>query len=233
MRSSTARSSRSSSSARRSRPTRQSKRARRPSQPLLTPRQAREVAGVLVILFGLLGVVAVVSTTGSALGGFRSFWRDGFGMAWPIPLLLILTVGFYLIWPEPPEPRRLDVAAAVISAVAVIGLVELAWGAGGRAGYSIDGVLTGLAGPVGAAIVLGAGLLLGLIVAFHFSLGSVLLGAGGVIRAGYAERKRLDGLVKPRSSPDLKPKVAVASAGVPAPPVRAPALKPELEPPDV
>src|SRR5205823_13704293 len=184
-------------SARRSHPARRVKRARRPSRPLLTQRQAREVAGILVLLFAALGLVALLSGAGGALEGLRSFWTRGFGLAWPIPLGLVLAVGLYLLWPERPAARALEVGATVLAAAALIGLLDLFWGAAGRAGHSLDVFLVGLAGPVGAGTLLVAGLLLGLIVVFHFSVGSVLLTAANVLRAGYAERQRLDALVHP------------------------------------
>jgi S-DNA-T family DNA segregation ATPase FtsK/SpoIIIE len=218
MRSSSARNSRAGAS-RRSRPARTVKRARGKAKPLLTPRQAREVVGVLLLLFGLLGVIALLfSSGGSALAGLREFWSISFGLAWPLPVGLALAIGGYLLLPSPPAVRRLDLAAGLLAALAVIGLLDLAAGAGGRAGRSVDAFLTGLAGPLGAAILMAAGLLLGLIVVFHFSVASMLATAASVARTGYEERKRLQALVKP--------KVSVPAVAEP----KAAPVKPHVEP---
>jgi S-DNA-T family DNA segregation ATPase FtsK/SpoIIIE len=176
------------------------------------------VAGLLVLLFGLLGVLALFSE-GTVLSGLRSFWSQGFGLGWPIPVGLALAAGLYLIWPDPPSLRRLDLLAGLLAALAVMGLLDLAAGVGGRAGRFVDLFLVGLAGPVGAGVLMAAALLLGLIVVFHFSVGSVLVGAAAVVRAGYEERKRLEALVRTQQP---------LAKAVPAP---APALaKPEPAP---
>src|SRR5437763_1604013 len=118
MRPSSARNSRAGGS-RRSRSTRPVKRARGKSRPLLTPRQAREVAGVLLLLFGIMGVIALLlSSSGSALAGLRTFWSLTFGLAWPLPVGVALAAGGYLLLPNPPALRRLDLLAGLLAAVA-------------------------------------------------------------------------------------------------------------------
>ncbi|HLQ61893.1 MAG TPA: DNA translocase FtsK [Candidatus Acidoferrales bacterium] len=203
MRRSTARSPR-ATRARRGR----SRSARR--KPLLTPLQAREAAGVLLLLLGVLTLV------------LRAPAAEVFGAAWPVAAVGALLAGVFVLWPGT-KLRWLDVLAVVLAALALVGLFTLAAQAGGRVGAAVAGFGLALGGLWASWALLLAVLVVGLIVAFHFSPGAVIAGVLAAVRAGYAERRRLQGLLRP--SP---------RAGVELRPVRGPkpaAPTPEPEPP--
>src|SRR2546428_704248 len=143
--------------------TARSKRSRRPH---LTQRQVREIVGVLLILAGLLGLLAVASHAGSILAGLQEWLVASFGRAWFVPVVAAVALGAYMLWPNAPRPRLLDVAAGTVAVIALVGIFGLAAQAGGSAGRSIDRVVVGLAGLWGAWALLVAGLVIGLIVSW-------------------------------------------------------------------
>jgi S-DNA-T family DNA segregation ATPase FtsK/SpoIIIE len=175
----------------RSRSTR-SKRSRRPH---LTQRQVREIAGVLLILAGLLGVLAVASHAGSILAGLQTWLVASFGRAWFVPAVAAVALGAYMLWPQAPRPRLLDVAAGAVAVIALVGLFGLAAHAGGSFGRSIDSLVLGLAGLWGAWALLVAALVIGLIVTIHFSPGALIAAVVNAVQSAYAERRRLERLV--------------------------------------
>src|SRR5467141_3726353 len=128
----------------RSRTSRSKRTSRRPH---LTQRQVREIAGVLLILVGLLGVLAVASHAGSILAGLQAWLVASFGRAWFVPVTGAVALGAYMLWPQAPRPRTLDVLAGTVAVIALVGLFGLAAQAGGSAGRSIDDAVIGLAGP--------------------------------------------------------------------------------------
>ena len=166
----------------------------------------------------LLAVVAELFGQGSLLQLLRDSLNAGFGYGWPLPVAAGLVLGGLWIYPEAPHLRMADVGAVTVAALAVLGLLAF-HGDGGRTGATVEGFLAGLAGDWGSAILLVAALVLGLIVAFHFSPGAVVLAGVRTARAAHAERRRLEGLVKvvkPAES-KLKPaKAAATAAGLPA-----------------
>jgi S-DNA-T family DNA segregation ATPase FtsK/SpoIIIE len=179
---------------------------------------------VVLIGTGLLAIVAELFGTGSLLVGLRDSLNAGFGYGWPLPVAAALALGGCWIWPERPPLRRTDVLAVAVAAAALLGLLALR-GSGGAAGASVAGFLSGLAGAWGAAILMLAALVLGLIVAFHFSPGALALGVVRTARTGYAERKRIEALVArraPTSRPAPRP-VAAKPAPPPPPSVELPA----------
>jgi S-DNA-T family DNA segregation ATPase FtsK/SpoIIIE len=178
-----------------------SARSKRPARPHLTQRQVREITGVLLILVGLLGVLAVASHAGSILAGLQQWLTSSFGKAWFVPVVGAVALGAYMLWPQAPRPRLLDVLAGTVAVIALIGLFGLAAQAGGAAGRSIDRAMVGLAGEVGAWALLIAGLVIGLIVTIHFSPGALIAAVVNTGQAAYAERRRLDRLVAAPGEP--------------------------------
>jgi len=148
-----------------------------------------------LILAGLLGLLAVASHAGSILAGLQEWLVASFGRAWFVPVVAAVALGAYMLWPNAPRPRLLDVAAGTVAVIALVGIFGLAAQAGGSAGRSIDRVVVGLAGLWGAWALLVAGLVIGLIVTIHFSPGSLIAAVVNAVQAAYAERRRLERLV--------------------------------------
>ena len=178
-----------------------SARSKRSTRPHLTQRQIREITGVLLILAGLLGALAVASHAGSILAGLQEWLRASFGSAWFVPVSGVVALGAYMLWPKAPRPRLLDALAGTVAVIALVGLFGLAAQAGGAAGRSIDQLVVGLAGEVGAWALLVAALVIGLIVTIHFSPGSLIAAVLKAGQATYAERRRLERLVAAPSEP--------------------------------
>jgi DNA segregation ATPase FtsK/SpoIIIE, S-DNA-T family len=199
MRRTTTRSSRhSTTGARRAASSRsRSTRSKRPrTQPHLTPRQGREIAGVLLVLVALLGLLAIASNSGSILTGLRDWLLLRFDRAWFVPVGGALAFGAYLLWPKAPRPRPVDLVSGAVALVSLIGLLGLA-GVGGSAGRGVDRVVVQVVGPIGAWVLLTAGLLIGLIVTIHFSPGALIATLVRTAQAAFAERNRLQRLVSP------------------------------------
>jgi S-DNA-T family DNA segregation ATPase FtsK/SpoIIIE len=159
-----------------------------------------------------------------------------FGAGWLLPVAAGVALGGLWLWPRGPALRPAVGAAALASLVSLLGLLSLLaapWG--GRVGRAVEGTLAGLASPVGALVLLLLVLLLGLVVAFRFSPGTVLVGVVATVRAALDERRRLEELVR-RARPDGEADAEAAHArGLPAstaagdaPPV--PTHEPEASP---
>jgi len=170
--------------------------------PVLTPLQLREVMAVLFLAVALLSLVSMLWGGGPLLQGLRQQIERGFGYGWPLPVAGLLFFGGRWMWPAAGRVSRAGVTAALVAGLALLGLLSLGSAtAGGSVGRSVAHLIVGLTGGVGAVVVLALGLLVGAIVAFQFSPGAVLAGAAGAIRAAYAERRRLESLVRvPRGS---------------------------------
>ncbi len=213
----TARSSRSSShGARRSSSARSrtARTRRRVPQPRLTERQVREIGAVLLLLVGLLGLLAAASNQGSLLGGIRDWLLGSFGRAWFVPVAACMGAGAYLLWPNAPRPRPLDIVSGLVAVFSLIGLFGLAGAHGGGLGAGIDQALSEVVGIWGAWALLVAGLVIGLIVTIHFSPGALVQTAINSIQAALAERERLERLVSlPQEQPKAAPLKAAAAGG--------------------
>ena len=169
----------------------------RPAAPLLTPTQAREVASVLVGGAGLLCLISVVVGGGPLLDRLHASIWAAFGYGWPLPVGGAIVLGGLWIWPRPPLLRPAHLLAGLVAGLAVVGLVSLASAqAGGVVGRWVLRLVAGPAGNVGALVILTLVLLVGAIVAFRFSLGTLLVGAVATGRAAYEERQRLENLIK-------------------------------------
>jgi DNA segregation ATPase FtsK/SpoIIIE-like protein len=186
--------------------------ARKRTRPLLTPVQAREATGVALIGLGLLFFIA-----------FAPVLKAAFGWGAPLVVVLVLGGGVYLIWPRAPRVRLLDVAALLVIAGSVLGLLALVEVGGGSTGEGIAWWVTSYVGEWGAGVIFGMALLLGLIVAFHFSPAATLSAMAATARAAHAERQRIEALVR-RAGP--KAAEALPKASKPPPPA-PPAPPPE------
>jgi len=131
------------------------------------------------------------------LDRLRDDIQGAFGMGWPLPVGAAIVLGGLWIWPRPLPIHRAHIGIGVVGALALLGLLSVADGpAGGAVGHLVSVVLARLAGSVGAALILTLVLLLVAIVTFRLSLGTVLVAVVATARAAYAERQRLEGLVK-------------------------------------
>lgn len=183
-------------------------------QPRLTQRQVREIGAVLLLLVGLLGLLAAASNQGSLLGGVRDWLIGSFGRAWFVPVTACLGTGAYLLWPNAPRPRPLDVVSGLVAVFSLVGLFGLAGAHGGGLGAGIDQAVSEVVGIWGAWVLLGAGLVIGLIVTVHFSPGVLIQAAINSVQVALAERERLERLVSlPHEQPKVAPVKAAAASG--------------------
>jgi S-DNA-T family DNA segregation ATPase FtsK/SpoIIIE len=169
----------------------------------------------------------MVARDAPGLAWLGSGLRGDFGAGWPVPVAALAAAGALLIWPRSPALPALGMLAALLAAGSLLGLMTLVAHAGGATGGAIADVLVQLLGVWGAGIVLAAGILLGLIIAFRFSPGALLLAVATGVRAAYSERRRLEKLVGRRLeepppsptaapvSPAPAPVAAVVAAAVP------------------
>ncbi len=170
---------------------------------------------------GVLCLVALVVGGGPLLNRLNTLILGAFGYGWPLPVGAAIAIGVLWIWPKPPPLRGAHLAAGLVGGLALVGLLSLASApAGGDVGRTVLGVVAGPAGTVGALVILSLILVLGAIVAFRFSLGTLLLGAVATARAAYEERRRLESLVK-RPQTDQAGQTRHSGAVVPAAPLTA------------
>ncbi|MGH7910998.1 MAG: hypothetical protein ACREOV_04710, partial [Candidatus Dormibacteraceae bacterium] len=188
-----ARSSRASSS---SRSRWKSRHARRPSVPALSAAQVQEGGGVVLAGAGVLGGLAMLFGGGPVLRGLNQAILGAFGVGWPLVVAAVIVLGVALVLPSVPLPNPRVLIASAASLLSVFGLLSLAsQRAGGVLGRAIGNLLAELISRPGAVVVLVVVLLVGVIVAFRFSPGGVLLQTARGARAAYRERQRLNGLV--------------------------------------
>ena len=189
------------------------------------------------MLVGLIGLIAAASLPGSMLAGIRDWLFASFGRAWFVPVALAVGSGAYLLWPNAPRPRPLDLVSGAVAVLSLIGLFGMARQSGGALGQGIDQALIEVVSRPGAWVLLVAGLAIGLIVTLHFSPGAVIQAVVRGGQAAYAERRRLEQLVAiPQSSPPSRPALAVKSAddegpiGLAYPPIPSAPRPWEVEP---
>jgi S-DNA-T family DNA segregation ATPase FtsK/SpoIIIE len=200
-------------------------RGRKPARPLLTATQAWEVGGVALGGAGLIALIAMLFGGGPLLAGLQHAVSGAFGVGWPLPVAGAVVMGGLMIWPQRARPRATDILAATAASLSFFGLLSLAHSpAGGRLGQAVSEPTASLLGRPGAVILLVSAFLVGVIVAFHFSPGAVLLGVVRAGQAAYAERRRLNALVERAKLPAKMTKNASVSHAVPPP--RAPAKAP-------
>ena len=139
---------------------------------------------------------------------------SSFDRAWFVPVVACFGFGAYLLWPQAPRPRPIDVGAGLMATLALVGLFGLAGDHGGGWGRAVDRLTTSLVGIWGAWTLLVAGLVVGLIVTVHFSPGAVIGSAIAALRAAYADRKRLQMLLavpvaegSPKATGLVKPQI--------------------------
>jgi DNA segregation ATPase FtsK/SpoIIIE-like protein len=198
---------------------------------------------VVLVGVALLCLVSVLIGGAPFLDRLHAGIQGAFGYGWLLPVAAAIALGGLWIWPHPVPLRRAHVAAGLVGAVAVLGLFSVADApAGGAVGHLVDRVLAGVVGAVGAALILTLVLVLAAIVTFRFSVGTVLVAAVATARAAYAERQRLEGLVRrPKAEAGAGPEAAkprrralaaaLAGAGVgPPTPEAALAALPEAPP---
>jgi S-DNA-T family DNA segregation ATPase FtsK/SpoIIIE len=178
----------------------------------------------------LLATAVLVAGSGPGAQALRGAVMGAFGAGWPIPLAATLAGGVYLIWPGSGTLRPLDVGAAAVATVSLVGLLSLAAGAGGGTGSAVSRLLVAFVGPWGAGVALVASLILGLIVAFHFSPGAVLAAVTAAVRAAHAERERLNALARPRSKPHPDSAPAAIPGEFQSKPSPVPAVVPQAGP---
>jgi len=155
------------------------------------------MAGVVVFGAGALCLVALAVGGAPLLDQLHAFVLGAFGYGWPLPVGAAMAIGVLWIWPKPPPLRGAHLVAGLVGGLALVGLLSLASAsAGGDVGRTVLALVAGPAGTLGALVILSLVLVLGAIVAFRFSLGTLLLGAVATARAAYAERQRLESLVK-------------------------------------
>jgi S-DNA-T family DNA segregation ATPase FtsK/SpoIIIE len=158
---------------------------------------------VLLLGAAILGLVAMLTRgTAPLTHQLQAALMAGFGWGWELPLAGLGALGFLLVWPRARPPRASGLGATLLAGLAVLGLLSLAARSGGSSGQAVSGAVASLLGVPGAAVLLTAALLLGLIVAFQFSPGGVLLGAAAALRVGYEERQRLNALVARARRPE-------------------------------
>jgi S-DNA-T family DNA segregation ATPase FtsK/SpoIIIE len=192
------------------------------------------VGGVLLSGASLLCLVSVVVGGSPLLDRLRADVLGAFGYGWPLPVGAGLALGGLWIWPTPPPIRRAHLAAGVVGALALFGLLAVADApAGGATGHLVDRLVAGVAGPVGASLILSLVLLIAAIVTFRFSLGTVMVAVVATVRAAYSERQRLEALVR-RPAAEESPEAATPRrrAAAPAAAAAAHAAVAELPPPE-
>ncbi len=133
---------------------------------------------------------------GPVLHGLNQAILGAFGVGWPLMVAAVIAFGAVLVVPSVPLPTPRILAASAASLLSLFGLLSLASRhAGGVLGLAIATLLADLISRPGAVVVLVAVFLVGVIMAFRFSPGGVILHGARAARAAYQERQRLNALV--------------------------------------
>ncbi|MBO0744604.1 MAG: hypothetical protein J2P43_06265, partial [Candidatus Dormibacteraeota bacterium] len=168
----------------------------RPSVPALTAAQIQEGGGVLLAGLGVLGGLAMVFGGGPVLRGLNQAIHVAVGAGWPLAVAAVIALGVVLVVPSVPLPTPRIMISAAASLLSVFGLLSLASRhAGGAVGLAIATLLADLISRPGAVVVLVVVFLVGVIAAFRFSPGAVIVQGARGMRAAYQERQRLNALV--------------------------------------
>ena len=130
------------------------------------------------------------------LRGLNEAILGAFGVGWPLMVAAVIALGVILVVPSVPLPTPRILVAAAASLLSIFGLLSLAsHEAGGALGVAIGNLLADLISRPGAVVVLVVVFLVGVIVAFRFSPGAVILQGARGARVAYQERRRLNALV--------------------------------------
>jgi DNA segregation ATPase FtsK/SpoIIIE, S-DNA-T family len=168
----------------------------RPPVPALTATQIQEGAGVLLAGLGVIAGLAMLFEDAPILRGLNQAILGAFGVGWPLMVAAVIALGVILVVPSVPLPTPRILVAAAASLLSIFGLLSLAsHDAGGALGVAIGTLLADLISRPGAVVVLVVVFLVGVIVAFRFSPGAVILQGARGARAAYQERRRLNALV--------------------------------------
>ncbi|MBW3613423.1 MAG: DNA translocase FtsK 4TM domain-containing protein, partial [Chloroflexi bacterium] len=165
---------------------RRTTRRRRQTAPFVVSARFLREALALVLVF--LAIISVIALFAPNAGAIVRPWHDvlstmlGWGIAFAAPLL----VGFaVMLWMKTmPAERWMAASGAAIFAVALLGMFHMAVGGGadavatgqggGAIGFGISAVLSGAVGTVGAWIVLGLLLVVGLLLYFNMTVGDLI-----------------------------------------------------------
>jgi len=154
---------------------------------------------VAIVGLGLLCVVSVLGGDAPLLRAIRGVLVGLFGLGWIVPVGCVLGVGALWIWPRPPTLRRAHLLPGAVGVVAALGVLSIVSApAGGEVGEVVAMLVVGPMGRVGGCLILLLVTLASVIAALRFSLGSALLAMVAAARAAYAERQRLQALVRRR-----------------------------------
>lgn len=128
------------------------------------------IIGVALGLFGLLSLVALLSTGGSILDWWRSVMTGSFGWgALLVPIAFFVAAG--VVWRRALARRLLWPGIGVLLVMlALLGIVDVATGNGGRVGHALGGSVTSTLGNAGGIIVLIAILAIGIVIAANRTL---------------------------------------------------------------
>jgi S-DNA-T family DNA segregation ATPase FtsK/SpoIIIE len=158
------------------------------------------VGGVVVAGLGLLAVVSVLSGGGPLLQAVRQVLLGLFGLGWIVPAGCAIGLGAIWIWPRPPALHPVHLLPGAIGVVTTLGVLSIASApAGGEVGRLVATLVVAPAGRPGGLLILLLVTLASLIAALRFSLGSALVALVSAGRAAYAERRRLQALVRRRA----------------------------------
>jgi S-DNA-T family DNA segregation ATPase FtsK/SpoIIIE len=152
---------------------------------VVSGRFLREALALVLVFLAIISVIALFAPNAGAI--VRP-WHDvlstllGWGIAFAAPLLAGFAV---MLWMKTmPAERWMAASGAAIFAVALLGMFHLAVGGqadaieigqgGGVIGFGMSVVLRGAVGPVGAWVVLGLLLVVGLLLYFNMTVGDLI-----------------------------------------------------------
>ncbi|MDQ6859493.1 MAG: DNA translocase FtsK [Chloroflexota bacterium] len=128
------------------------------------------IIGVALGLFGLLSLVALLSTGGSVLDWWRSVMTGSLGWG-AILVPIAFFVAAAVVWRRALARRLLWPGIGVLLVLlALLGIVDVAAGNGGRVGHALGGSVTSTLGNAGGIIVLIAILAIGVVIAANRTL---------------------------------------------------------------